>query len=74
MKNYQCKKCKTHVVNATTPSAFNCPDSGMHTWTNLGEVGDINYQCKKCNTLVKSKKTPSGFNCPDGGMHTWNKL
>jgi DNA-directed RNA polymerase subunit RPC12/RpoP len=74
MKNYQCKKCKTTIQNNSTPSSLNCPGGGMHSWTNLGDVGTNNYQCKKCGTLVKSKSTPSSLNCPSGSMHSWTKL
>ncbi len=74
MKNYQCKKCNTHLTNNSTPSAFNCPGGGHHQWTNLGDVGTNNYQCKKCALLVKSKNTPSAFNCPSGSHHQWTKL
>jgi DNA-directed RNA polymerase subunit RPC12/RpoP len=74
MKNYQCKKCKTHLTGNSTPSGFNCPGGGNHQWTDLGEVGTSNYQCKKCGTLVQSKNTPSGFNCPSDGNHQWTKL
>lgn len=74
MKNYQCKKCKTHITNSSTPSVFSCPGGGHHQWTDLGEVGTTNYQCKKCGTLVKSKSTPSVFSCPSDGHHQWNKL
>ncbi len=72
MKNYQCKKCQTHITKDKTPSAFGCSE-GHHQWTDLGEVGDTNYQCKKCNLLLKSKKTPSAFGCTEG-HHSWNKL
>ncbi|MEZ5047802.1 MAG: hypothetical protein R2831_12520 [Chitinophagaceae bacterium] len=74
MKNFQCKKCSTHLTSASTPSAFNCPGGGHHQWTNLGDVGTNNYQCKKCALLVKSKSTPSAFNCPSGSHHQWTKL
>lgn len=74
MKNYQCKKCSTHVQNSSTPKSFNCPSGGMHSWTDLGEVGPTNYQCKKCALLVQSKSTPRSFNCPSGSMHSWSKL
>jgi len=74
MKNYQCKKCKTTILNNSTPTSFNCPGGGMHSWSDLGEVGTNNFQCKKCGTLVKSKNTPSSFNCPADGMHSWSKL
>lgn len=74
MRNYQCKKCKTTIQSNSTPSSFNCPGGGMHSWGDLGEVGANNYQCKKCATLVKAKNTPSSFNCPGGGMHSWSKL
>lgn len=74
MKNYQCKKCSTHVQNSSTPKSFNCPSGGMHSWTDLGEVGPTNYQCKKCALLVQSKSTPKSFNCPSGSMHSWTKL
>lgn len=74
MKNYQCKYCRTLVQSNSTPSNFNCPGGSMHSWTNLGEVGNKNYQCKHCGTLVKSNSTPSSFNCPTSSMHSWTKL
>ena len=74
MKNYQCKKCGTHVQKESTPSSFNCPEGGSHQWTDLGEVGSTNYQCKKCGLLLQSKNTPSSFNCSEGGSHQWTKL
>ena len=74
MKNYQCKKCSTHLKSASKPSSFNCPDGGMHSLTDLGQVGTDNHQCKKCGLLVQSKSKPSSFNCPSGSMHSWTKL
>ena len=74
MKNFQCKKCSTHLKSANQPSSFNCPSGGMHQWTNLGDIGDSNYQCKKCALLLQSKSQPSSFNCPSGSMHQWTKL
>lgn len=74
MKNYQCKKCGTHITNDKTPSVLNCPKGGHHQWTDLGEVGTTNYQCKKCGLLLKSKNTPSVLNCLSGGHHQWTKL
>lgn len=74
MKNYQCSKCGTLITNNSRPSNFNCPNGGMHQWTDLGESGNTPYQCRKCGTLIYSKSRPSTFNCPSGGMHQWNKL
>jgi len=74
MKNYQCKKCATHLTSQSRPSGLNCPAGGNHQWTDLGAVGNDNYQCKKCSLLVKSKIRPSGLNCPSGGSHQWSKL
>jgi len=77
MKNYQCKKCSTHIKSASRPSVSNCPSGGHHQWTDLGEVGSDNYQCKKCSILVQSKNRPSVPNCPSGpsgGHHQWTKL
>jgi DNA-directed RNA polymerase subunit RPC12/RpoP len=80
MKNYLCRKCKTHIESASQPSNYNCPSGGLnsfHEWTNLGDVGSTNYQCKKCGVLVHSASTPSTYNCPTGGLnsfHQWTKL
>ena len=74
MKNYQCKKCRTHLQKASRPSTSNCPSGGVHNWTDLGNVGSDNYQCKKCSLLVKSKSRPSTSNCTSGGVHNWSKL
>lgn len=74
MKNYQCKKCTTHVKNSTRPSSLNCPSGGSHQWTDLGAVGTDNYQCKKCALLLQSKSRPSSLNCPSGGSHQWTKM
>ena len=74
MKNYQCKKCKTLIQSNSMPTLINCPASGSHSWTNLGDVGDRNYQCKKCGALVKSNSMPTLINCPSGSSHSWTKL
>lgn len=74
MKNYSCKKCKTHLTSNSRPAVFNCPGGGHHSWTDLGEVGNDNYQCGKCGLLVKSKNRPSAFDCVSGGHHQWTKL
>lgn len=74
MRNYLCKKCKALLQGNARPASFNCPGGGMHSWTDLGEVGTNNYQCKKCVTLIKSKNAPASFDCPSGRMHAWTKL
>jgi rubrerythrin len=74
MKNYQCKKCGTIIQGKNIPSSLGCPKGSIHSWTNLGDLGDKNYQCKKCGTLVKSKNIPSSLGCPSGSMHSWTKL
>lgn len=74
MNNYQCRKCSTHLNSASRPSSHNCPNGGLHSWTDLGQFGADNYQCKKCALLVQSKNRPSSHNCPTGGLHSWTKL
>ena len=74
MKNWQCKKCGTHIKIEGTPNYGGCPKGGNHDWSNIGDVGDLNYQCKKCALLVQTKSTPNYGGCPSGGNHDWKKL
>jgi predicted nucleic acid-binding Zn-ribbon protein len=74
MKNFQCKKCGTHLHADNMPSIAGCPSGGSHTWIKLGDVGSKNYQCKKCSTLLQVDNMPSIAGCPSGGSHTWKKL
>lgn len=74
MKNYQCKKCATHIKSSSRPITFNCPSGANHQWTDLGTIGNDNYQCKKCAVVVQTKSHPSSFGCPAGSNHQWTKL
>ena len=35
MKNYQCKKCGTHIKNASTPNYGGCHKGGNHDWKKM---------------------------------------
>jgi len=71
---YLCKNCSTLIKKDSSPSSFDCPKGGHHSWNNLGKVGSTNYQCSQCGTTIQVDSTPSSFDCPSGGHHRWNKL
>lgn len=71
---YQCKNCGITIKKDGNPSASGCSSKTLHSWTKLGDVGDINYSCKKCGTVIQTKSTPSSSGCPNSALHSWTKL
>lgn len=71
---FQCKNCTTTIKKDSSPSTSNCSKSSFHSWTKLGELGDINYNCKHCGTTVQTKSSPSTSGCPSSSFHSWTKL
>jgi len=71
---YQCKNCGTVIKKDSTPNSSGCSAKTFHTWTKLGEVGEVNYNCKKCGTTAQTKSTPNSSGCPSATFHTWTKL
>lgn len=71
---YQCRKCDTLIKKDSTPSTSGCTKASFHSWTKLGEIGDINYQCRKCGITIQCKSTPSTSGCSAASFHSWQKL
>ncbi len=71
---YQCKNCGTTIKQPSSPSTFGCPSASVHSWTQLGEVGDVSYQCRNCGTVIQTKNTPSTFGCPSASVHSWTRM
>ena len=74
---YQCNRCDTLIKKDSTPSTSGCSKAGnhCHSWTKLGEIGDINYQCVKCGTTIQCRSTPSTSGCSSSNhCHSWQKL
>jgi len=74
MRWYFCKNCGVSLKMSTSPDYHNCPNGGHHSWTDLGEVGNINYQCKHCGTLVQTNSEPFYQGCSQNNHHSWQKL
>jgi DNA-directed RNA polymerase subunit RPC12/RpoP len=75
LKWYQCSKCSITIKKDSSPDARGCSsNSSVHTWHNLGEVGEKNYSCRKCGTVVQTKSSPDGRGCPTSGSHSWSSL
>lgn len=70
-RNYQCRNCYEIKLGSIIPSSYHCTAAALHSWNDLGLVGDTYYQCSKCRTEVRSQNKPLISTCPQGKDHTW---